>query len=82
MHPDSITSFFRRLEKKFNLPHINPHKFRHTHASILINKGVDIISVAKRLGHSKTSTTSDIYAHVLNNSDEKATDIINDVLSF
>lgn len=82
MHPDSMTSFFRRLEKKFDLPHINPHKFRHTHASILISKGVDIVAVARRLGHSKTSTTSDIYAHLLRNSDEKATDVINDVLSF
>ncbi len=82
MHPDSMTSFFRRLEKEFNLPHINPHKFRHTQASVLINKGVDIVSVSKRLGHSKTSTTSDIYAHLLKNSDEKVSNVIDDTFSF
>ena len=82
MHPDSITSFFKKLEKKYNLPHINPHKFRHSQASILINQGVDIVTVSKRLGHAKTSTTSDIYAHILRKSDEKATDVIDDVFSF
>ena len=82
MHPDSITGFFKRLEKKFNLPHINPHKFRHSQASVLINQGVDIVTVSKRLGHAKTSTTSDIYAHILRKSDETATDVIDDVFSF
>lgn len=82
MNPDSITCFFKRLEKKYNLPHINPHKFRHSQASILINQGVDIVTVSKRLGHSKTSTTSDIYAHMLRKSDEAASEVINDVLNF
>ncbi|NDO18605.1 site-specific integrase [Lachnospiraceae bacterium MD329] len=54
MCPHNILHFFKQLEKKHNLPHIYPHKFRHSQASVLINKGVDIVTVSKRLGHSKT----------------------------
>jgi integrase len=33
------------------------HSLRHTHASVLLNNGVDILTVSKRLGHSKPSIT-------------------------
>ncbi len=82
MCPNSLLYFFNKLEKDYNLPHIHPHKFRHSQASILINEGVDIVTVSKRLGHAKTSTTSDIYAHMLRKSDETASNVINDVLNF
>ena len=82
IHPDSISCFFKRLEDKHHLTHINPHKFRHSQASIIINQGVDIVTVSKRLGHAKTSTTSDIYAHILRKSDEKASNVLQDVLKF
>ena len=82
MFPNNTTYFFNHLEKEYNLPHIHPHKFRHSQASILINQGVDIVTVSNRLGHAKTSTTSDIYAHILRKSDERASNVINDVLNF
>jgi len=80
MHPDSVTDWLYKFSKRHNLPHINPHKFRHTQASLLINQGVDIVSVSKRLGHAKVSTTSDIYAHILNKADEKASNVIDTLL--
>ena len=60
MIPDSITAWLRKFSERHGLPHINPHAFRHTMASILIHNGQDIVSVSKRLGHAKTSTTTDI----------------------
>lgn len=80
MHPDSVTDYFNKLSERFNLPHINPHKFRHTQASLLINSGVDIVAVSKRLGHAKVSTTTDIYAHIINKADERASDTISALL--
>jgi integrase len=41
------------------------HDLRHTHASWLIDQGVDVVKVSKRLGHSRPSTTVDIYAHLI-----------------
>jgi len=56
------------------LPENNFHSMRHTSASILINQGIDTITVSKRLGHARTSTTTDIYAHLLKHSDSAAAD--------
>lgn len=80
MHPDSLTSWLGHFAKRHGLPHINPHAFRHTMASILINNGKDIVSVSKRLGHARTSTTIDIYSHIIKEADELAADCIADVV--
>ena len=76
LHPDSITTWLDRFSKRNNLPHINPHKFRHTMASLLIYERVDPVSVSKRLGHSQVSTTTDIYAHVIAEADRQNADLL------
>lgn len=45
------------------------YDLRHTHASMLINEGWDIVKVSKRLGHSDATTTLRFYAHLIPNSD-------------
>lgn len=80
MNPDSIGAWLDGFAKRHELPHINPHAFRHTVASLLINSGTDIVSVSKRLGHARTSTTTDIYAHVIQRADEQATETLADVI--
>ncbi|MBT9260224.1 MAG: tyrosine-type recombinase/integrase, partial [Clostridiales bacterium] len=41
------------------------HTFRHTHASILIAQGVDILAVSRRLGHENVKISLDLYGHLL-----------------
>ena len=41
MHPDSVTDWLAKFSKRHGLPHINPHAFRHTMASMLYFNGVD-----------------------------------------
>lgn len=41
--------------------------------------GVDSISISKRLGHAQPSTTTNIYAHIIEEADKKNADIIADV---
>jgi integrase len=48
------------------------HQLRHTHASQLIDAGVDIVTIAKRLGHSSPSVTLQVYAHLFRKDDGKA----------
>lgn len=67
-------------EKLKLLPHINPHAFRHTQASLLFFAGADCTTISKRLGHSKVSTTTDIYSHLMQKADETASDTLADVL--
>lgn len=54
------------------LPEITLHGLRHTSASILINQHTDIATVSKRLGHSRTSVTLDIYTHAIAEADKEA----------
>jgi len=42
-----------------------PHGLRHTHASWLIQEGVEMFKVARRLGHSNTALLDQIYAHLM-----------------
>ena len=79
MHPDSVTDWLNKFSKRHGLPHINPHAFRHTMASMLYFNGVDSVSISKRLGHAQVSTTANIYAHVMEEADKKNADILADV---
>ena len=63
MHPDSITDWLNKFSENHDLPHIHPHAFRHTVASILIASGIDPVTTANELGHADANTTQAIYAH-------------------
>lgn len=80
MNPDSIGSWLSKFSARHNLPHINPHAFRHTVASVLIANGTDVVTVSKQLGHHKISTTEDFYSHLIEKNKEKAADCIAETL--
>lgn len=80
MNPDTVTQWLADFAKKYDLPPVHPHKFRHTMASLLISNGTDALTVSKRLGHAKVSTTTDIYSHLIKKSDERAAESIADVI--
>lgn len=63
MNPDSITDWLNKFSAENDLPHIHPHTFRHTAASMLIANGVDLVTTAAELGHANASTTTSIYAY-------------------
>lgn len=80
MHPSSITSWLRDFSLRHNLPHINPHAFRHTVASVLLANGTDIVTVSKQLGHASITTTESFYSHIIEENKAKAAECIADVL--
>ncbi len=61
--PGWVTQRWRRLRAEFGLEGVRLHDLRHFHATRLLAAGVPINDVSRRLGHSKTSTTLDIYGH-------------------
>ena len=65
MHPDSITDWLNKFSQAEDLPHIHPHAFRHTVASILLSNGIDAVTTAGELGHADPNTTNAIYAHLI-----------------
>lgn len=61
--PTTINRYKKNACFKANLRVITLHQFRHSHATLLLQNGMYINEVSRRLGHSKTSTTLDIYTH-------------------
>ena len=80
MHLDSITDWLNKFSQANDLPHINPHAFRHTVASVLLANGTDIVTVSKQLGHASITTTENFYSHIIEENKAKAADCIADVL--
>lgn len=76
LHPTSIREFFQDAQKAAGVPVIRFHDLRHTHASILLQKGVHPKIVSERLGHSSISITLDIYSHLIPTIQKEAADAI------
>lgn len=55
------------------------HDLRHTHASYLLNNGIDIKVVSERLGHASVEITYNTYIHILPNLQETAAKKMNDI---
>ena len=89
MYPSTPYGMFKKIIRWYNtsadeahqLPLIPLHGLRHTSATLLISQNVDVRTVAGRLGHSQTSTTTDIYSHFLKRADEVASDKLENLLN-
>jgi integrase len=73
--PNSVTTEWRRLVKSLGLPAVSLHAWRHPHASQLIDSGMDVLTISRRLGHSSPSITLDVYGHLFSRKDEGAADV-------
>lgn len=76
----ALTNWFPGFLERHNLPKITPHGLRHTSATLLAFMGLDATSISKRLGHARTSTTMDIYAHALKKADHAASNMLQNLL--
>jgi integrase len=65
MHPDYVTRRFRRKANKVGLDQVRFHDIRHTHATWLLQAGVNPKIVQERLGHYDITITLKIYSHVI-----------------
>ena len=84
---DGLSQAFSRAVgrsiKQFNLNEIDClvpeeshfHSLRHYHASVLINNGVSLAIVSKRLGHSSVGFTLKIYGHLVDGYDIESAEL-------
>lgn len=77
----SVKHAFNQARHKAGLDdtRVTIHCLRHSHATWLINNGVNIVAVSKRLGHSNIRTTLNEYTHLLKETDSKMMELINSV---
>lgn len=71
---DYFSRKFRRHLKRHGLRHMRFHDLRHICASVHLEQEVNPKVISKILGHSKVSTTLDIYSHVMEKSSQEAVD--------
>lgn len=79
--PRAFSKEWAQVAASIGFPGLDFHALRHTHASQLIDAGVDIVTISKRLGHAKPDITLRVYAHLFRKDDSKAADAINDALA-
>ncbi|MFB6355630.1 MAG: tyrosine-type recombinase/integrase [bacterium] len=72
MRPDKVYRWFKKALEKADLPDVDFHSLRHSHASVLIKQGQDIKTIAERLGHSSVQFTLDTYGHLMEGMQEEA----------
>jgi integrase len=77
--PDTFGRAWSRLAKGLGIE-VSFHGLRHTHASMLIDRNVDVVTISKRLGHSSPAITLQVYAHLFRKDDSKAAAAINAAL--
>lgn len=76
-NPDTISSHFKLVLTRNNLPRIKYHELRHSCASLLLEEGVGMKEIQEWLGLSTYNTTADIYSHLDFRSKNKVAGIIN-----
>lgn len=75
LKPDSISATVSALFRRLKIPKPKGgalHLLRHTHASQMLDSGVPLTVVSRRLGHSSVRVTADIYSHAIHGQDDEA----------
>lgn len=75
----SIQRKFIEATRAADLPPIRIHDLRHSHATVLINNGANIVAISKRLGHASINQTLKTYSHLLQKSDDELMEIIKEI---
>jgi len=79
--PSAVSREWGLVAKSIGMPELTFHGLRHTHASQLIDAGVDVVTISRRLGHANPTVTLQVYAHLFRKDDSKAALAINAALS-
>ena len=80
IHPDTFKRYWNRIQAEAGVPRVRMHDLRHLHVSMLIRMGVDARAIADRVGHSRTSMTVDVYAHLFDEQRQAAAISLLDML--
>ena len=79
-HPAAISRAVQSVLKATGIDGFSAHDLRHAHATHLLRSKLSPAAVSKRLGHSRTSTTLDVYAHAVEDDEDDIIGAINNVL--
>jgi integrase len=78
--PNWVTKTFLRYQQAAGLRPFRLHDLRHFMATQMLDLGVPVTVVARRLDHRRVSTTLDFYSHVITGRDRFAAESLARVL--
>jgi len=78
--PSMLSHDFAIMAKKAGIEGVRFHDLRHTFASLMLMKGAPAKVISEALGHASVAFTLQTYAHVLSGMQEKAMELLNDVM--
>ncbi|NNN15576.1 MAG: site-specific integrase [Acidimicrobiaceae bacterium] len=81
VHPDSPSKLFRRIADRHDWKELHLHSLRHFAATQLVAAGMDIRTIAGRLGHADASVTLKVYSHVVEAKNHEAASIMGALLA-
>ena len=81
LYSANTNRFLSQLCESIGIRNISFHSLRHTHASVLLYQGISLMAVSRRLGHSNTATTQNIYIHIIKEMENKEKTLILQVMS-
>ena len=70
--PDKISRDWANLVRLRKLPRVSLHGLRHSNVSLLIDGGLDVYQVSRRIGHSSASLTLKTYTHLFRSKENEA----------
>jgi integrase len=76
LSPNALSKAWPRIMAAIGMPAVTLHSLRHTHASMLIASGLDILTISRRLGHSSPTITLGVYGHLIHGIDDRAAQIM------
>jgi integrase len=74
--PNAVTKAWPVAMAAIGMGGVTLHSLRHTHASMLIAAGMDILTISRRLGHSSPTITLGVYGHLVSGTDDRAAAIM------
>ena len=79
IHPDTPTKIFQKIIKKYNLKPLTFHGLRHSGISHMIECGVPISVISRKVGHSSVQVTDAYYSHFFDDEFKQAANSMNDI---
>ena len=75
--PRTMQHTSRIIHHNLNIKDFDYHSLRHTHATVLLEKGAPLKYIQQRLGHKKIDVTVNVYQHLTEDLRKMGTDILN-----
>lgn len=79
IRPRNLQNTFDSILERAGMDHNGLHVLRHTFASMLFKKGVDVKTVSELLGHADVRITYETYIHLIQEQKNKAIELLDDI---